>query len=150
MSFWPFKRSTGLLIPTQEQVRAGEILQRLYDEIRLNPDVHQVTFNIATDRLREFLGENSKIYYSFSQLDISAPGRPYTLDSAIRLLEAAIVIVQTYGPYEDLQKQLLRVNIRTGRRQIWVATVSTLVGALAANLGKIIDLFQSLLQHTHK
>ncbi len=122
-------------------------LSKYKTEIESDPNLHQVTFNIVTDKLRIYLGESSKIYISFAAIDISIPDghKQERMKNAVKLIEAAINIIESNGIYEDLQLQLLRLNMKSMKNKTKIAfwstiggSILTLIATYARDIGKVV------------
>ena len=122
-------------------------LGKYKNEIESDPNLHQVTFNIVTDKLRNYLGESSKIYISFAAIDISITDghKPERIKNGVKLIDAAINIIESNGIYEDLQLQLLRLNIKSMKNKTKIAfwstiggSILTLVATYAKDIGKFV------------
>jgi hypothetical protein len=142
----------GLQIKFSAKEIAIVNLQSNLSEIENDKNVHQVTFNIVTYRLRIYLGEASKIYESFAKIDISIQDgkRGERIENAIRLINAAINMIDQNGLYEDLQTQLLRLNIRDAKNRTLYLIGGAIGGAVLTNLKGIYHFLQSLVQGIHK
>lgn len=117
-----------------------------------NTNLKQSDLDIITDKLRRYLGENSKIYSAFSSIDISlqVDKRNEKITNAVNLIEAAVTIIKTNGLYEDLQIQLLKLNIKSIKNERKIAFWSTLGGSvltLIATYAKDIGQFVVRLLH---
>lgn len=114
--------------------------------IETDNNLHQVTLNIVTDKLRNYLGERSKIYTSFSDIDISIPDgkRQERINNAVKLLEAAINIIESNGIYKDLQLQLLELQIKDVKRKWMFAIGGAIGGALLTNAKDILKYLLSV------
>lgn len=114
--------------------------------IERDNNLHQVTLNIVTDKLRSYLGEYSKIYTSFSDIDISIQdgNRKERINNAVNLLEAAILIIQSNGIYKDRQMQLLELQIKDVKRKWMFAVGGAIGGALLTNAKDIIKYLLTL------
>ena len=122
-------------------------LDKYKTAIEKNQDLHQVTLNIASDKLRLYLGEKSKIYTSFSEIDISIQDgkKGERIDSAIKLLDAAILTIENNGLYEDFNLQLLKLNIKNEKNKVRIAvwslvggSILTLLATYAKDIGKLV------------
>jgi hypothetical protein len=125
------------------------------DELRMEiggNDVHQVELNIISDKLRRYLGEQSKVYISFSQIDISPlDGRKLLkLQDAVRLIQAARQTIEANGLYEDFQMQLMKINIKQAKNKVMLTSLGAIGGALLSNLKDIGKFLLSLLHLLHK
>jgi hypothetical protein len=116
--------------------------------IERDNNLHQVTLNIVTDKLRNYLGEHSKIYTSFSYIDISIQDgkRQYRINNAVKLLEAAISIIQSNGIYKDLPLKLVELQIKDMNKKVIYGIWGAIGGAILVNIKEIIEFLLSLLR----
>lgn len=142
---WPFNKKLSLLIPDQSPKSLAQISLRYYKEqLETDSNIRQVKLNVISDKLRKYLGESSKIYQSFSDIDISINDgqRLERIKNAAELVGEAIYIIETDGIYEDLNTMLIRENLKESKRKLWYTIGGAIGGALLAN-GK--DILQYLL-----
>lgn len=131
---------------TPEEI-ALVVLDKYKHEIENYQDVHQVTFNIITDKLRKYLGESSKIYVSFAAIDISIQdgNKSERIQNGVKLIQAAINTVESEGIYEDLQMQMLRLNIKSMKNKTKYALWGAIGGVLLTNVKDIVKYLLLLL-----
>jgi hypothetical protein len=121
-------------------------------DLEKNTKVRQVRLNVISDKLRKYLGESSKVYYSFSQLDINQDEskRSERIRDAAELVQEAIYMIEADGVYEDLQMQLLRRNIKESKSKITILVISGVAGFVAGNAKDIGKFLLSVLRELHR
>ena len=111
-------------------------------------DIKQVKLNIISDKLRRYLGESSKVYYSFSLIDINQKDgkRTERLNDAAELIQGAIDIIEERGLYQDIDAKLKEQQYKNSKNKLLYAIIGGCLGIVAANLKDILKVLETLLQ----
>jgi hypothetical protein len=120
-------------------------LNRLYAIIENKDCVDQTDLNVTSDYLRQYLGEHSHIYYSFSRIDINKDTRQKEIEEAAKLIKTAVDFIIVNGIYKDLQLQMLEAQIKDISSKGKIAFLSTVGGSIltlittyAKDIGKVV------------
>jgi hypothetical protein len=101
--------------------------------------IRQSEMNILSDHLRLYLGDQSKIYQSFADIDLSMKdGKELERASnATELLQAAIQMITLRGVYQDVPLQLSKSQLRDLKYRNLYLFISLILGWLLSNAKEI-------------
>ena len=99
----------------------------------------QIDMNIASDDMREYLGEDSKIYQSFSAIDISVKDGLVNerMSNAMTLLIAAMDRIRHAGIYKNPQIELMKLQTKDLKNKNKLLFWGAIGGAVLTNLKDI-------------
>ncbi len=114
--------------------------------------VSQAEMNVMSDRLRKYLGADSKVYDAFHRIDLTVNDKPKSekeKDAAL-LLNSALDLLGENGIYVDYQLELTKLQAKDLKNKMKFFVMGAIGGAVLAHLKEIYHLLQSLLQSIHK
>ena len=114
--------------------------------------VNQSQMNVMSDRLRKYLGDDSKVYDAFSRIDLNLDEKPKAEKEkdAVHLLDSALIQISENGLYVNYQLELTKLQAKDLRNKMKFFILGGIGGTVLTNAKEIYHHLQSLLQLIHK